>query len=181
MNDVEGVILPARLRTMQIVASALMAGVLMFMAFALVKVLVLDAGRLAVDTPLMSFLALGFFAMTAPISFVMPRVITQAALRQLLAGDWQAPQGADPRAYPTVTAKLLAIYQASMIIGLGMLEGCAFFALIAYIVEGQHWVLGVAAAAIALMGCRFPTEPRVRAWLDQQADELAALRQAATS
>jgi hypothetical protein len=37
--------------------------------------------------------------------------------------------------------------------------------------------LGVVVVAVALMLMIFPTEPRVRAWLEQQLDQMAELRQ----
>ena len=63
-----------------------------------------------------------------------------------------------------------------MIVGLALLEGSAFMALLAYLLEGQTWVLGLAAGVLALMAVRFPTRASVLAWLERQADALAALR-----
>jgi hypothetical protein len=64
-----------------------------------------------------------------------------------------------------------------MMIGLALLEGAAFLGCIAYLLEARPLALGVVVVAITPMLVNFPTEARVRAWLERQADQLAELRQ----
>jgi hypothetical protein len=178
MTEAEGTISQPQLRTCQIITLLIIGGALAFLAIALVLVLGSDrpaapAGAL----PLVSIMAAVFMALTAGLSFLVPEVVSRTALRQLLAGNWQPPEGADPRAFPTFTAKLMTVYQTSLIVGLAMLEGGAFFLLMAYIIEAQLWAVALVAIPVGLMAQRFPIEARVRVWLDRQADALASLRQ----
>src|SRR5581483_670179 len=65
----------------------------------------------------------------------------------------------------------LAVYQTRTIVGAALLEGGAFFLLVAYMAEGAPWVLVVAAVLwIAMAWLHFPTRDKVEAWVtDQQA------------
>jgi hypothetical protein len=168
-----------QLTTMRIIAGALLSGVTIFLAIVLYLVLVENDGHglnPPVDLPFLSVASLVLLLMEAPLSFIVPANITRKAVQQIAQGTWLGPQGTDPSAFPTDAAKLLAVYQTAMIVGLAMLEGAAFFGCIAYLVEGHAVGLGVVILAVLLQILRFPTESRVRAWLEQQAEMLAQLR-----
>jgi hypothetical protein len=62
----------------------------------------------------------------------------------------------------------MGTWASATIIGLALLEGAAFFADVAYMQEGQPLALGVAGAAVMLILLRFPTESRLRGWLELQ-------------
>ena len=102
---------------------------------------------------------------------------TRSALRRIAAGTWQPPPPQAASAFPTDTAKLLAERQRSMIIAMALLEGVGFLGGIAYMLEASLLALGVAFVAILFLALNFPTEGRVRFWLDQQLDALSNLRQ----
>jgi hypothetical protein len=55
-----------------------------------------------------------------------------------------------------------------MIVGMAMLEGAAFFCLIAYIVEGNVLPLTAAGGLLFLMLFSFPTHDRVEEWVNGQ-------------
>jgi hypothetical protein len=174
-------ILPeGRLRVMQIVAGILLLGVLVFLSVVLFIVHVRNNGAgigPPRDLPLLSLLAVLFFAVQAPLAFVVPGLQTRSSLRQIASGNWRLPPGASETAFSTDASKLLAVRQTTMIVGLALLEGAAFLACIAYLQEAQLYVLGVVLAAVVLMLVIFPTEGRIRSWLERQADQLVELRE----
>ena len=173
--------LPRRhLQAMQIIASALLLGVVVFLAIALLIVWVRTndhALARAGDLPLVSIMAVVLLAMEAPLAFIIPALVTRTAVRRIASGTWQLPPAADAAAFSSDASKLLAVRQTTMIVGLALLEGAAFFGCIAYLVEARPFALGVVLVAVLLMLVNFPTEGRVRAWLQRQADQLAELRQ----
>src|SRR5262249_19506510 len=127
--------------------------------------------------PIQTVMAAGMFAVFVPLSFLVPTIQTGAALRRIAAGTWRPPPDVDPKSYETVAAKLLTVRQTTMLVGLALLEGAAFMACTAYLLEGQTLVLAVVALVVLFMLLQFPTEGRVRAWIERQADQLAQLRQ----
>jgi hypothetical protein len=87
------------------------------------------------------------------------------------------PPGANAAAYGTDNSKLLAVRQTTLLVSLALLEGVAFSGCIAYLLEAQPLVLGVVLVAVLLLLAYFPTEGRVRSWLERQTDQLVVLRQ----
>ncbi len=70
-------------------------------------------------------------------------------------------------AEPTPQAAF-GLYQTRLIVGLGLLEGAAFFNLIAYLLEGHWWSYLVVAALLTWMLASFPTRDRLRRWIDDR-------------
>jgi hypothetical protein len=177
MDRVEDPLTPQRLRVMQIVASALVLGVLTFLAVALYVVLIHNEGRgtgVPPEVPMMSLLSGGFLAVMIVLSFIVPNVVTGSNLRGIAAGTWGPRPGMPVPADDA--GKLLVVYQTTRLIGWSMLEGACFFALVAYLVEGQLYALAFVAVGLALLLLRFPTESRARGWLQSQTEQLALLR-----
>ncbi len=179
MSNPEEIVSPQRLRTMQIVAGALLMGVLIFLGIVLYMVWIQNKGAGTAppaDMPLLSLLAAVFFVIQAPLSFLIPQFLTRNALGQIASGNWKAPPGFNAADFPSDASKLLGIRQTAMIVGLALLEGAAFFACIAYLLEAQPWVLAIILVSVLLMMMNFPTEGRVRSWLALQAEQLDELR-----
>jgi hypothetical protein len=65
-------------------------------------------------------------------------------------------------------AGLCGIYQTRMIIGLALLEGAAFFNLVACLVEHNWWSLVIAGCLVVWMLALFPTRTRVEQWIENQ-------------
>ncbi len=178
MHEPEGVVSPARVRISQIIAGSLIAGVVIFLVVVLFLVHGQGRGNVAAGNfPILSLIAAGMLTTLAPMSVLMPRFLNQASLGQLTAGTWKPPDGVNPATFGTVTDKLMAIYQTTLIIRLALLEGAAFMGVLAYLQEAQPWALGLVAVALAMMALSFPTRGRAQAWLDSQADALATLRE----
>jgi len=126
--------------------------------------------------PIQAIVAVAMLVICGSLAFVIPSIQTHSALQRIAADSWQIPPGTDPKAFATDDAKLLAVRQVTLLIGLALLEGVAFMGCIAYLLEGQTLALGVIGVAVALMLCKFPTENRVRAWLERQIEALEELR-----
>jgi hypothetical protein len=175
----------AKLRTMQIIAAALMIGIMVFLFFALYLVLVKSEGqplRPADELPAVTLIAVALLLVDGSLAFVIPRVQTERAVKRIAAGSRTPPRG--PHGMPVHSAesfgtdadKLLLIKQSSMLTGLALLEGAAFCAVFGYMLEGHFLALVVVAIVVLLMLALFPTESRVRAWLDRNLQRIADLR-----
>ena len=55
-----------------------------------------------------------------------------------------------------------------MIVGLALLEGAAFFNIIAYMIAGHIWSLGIVAGLVVIMLLSFPTRGRVAFWIEDR-------------
>jgi len=161
-----------RLRAMQIIAAALIVGVLMFGGLAMYMVFAERQGQLPEgQLPVISLLALAMLVVNTPLAFFLPGVVARNGLRQMAATPRAAADAQDD------TIRLLTLRQTVMIIGLALLEGAAFLGLVAFLVEGQTFALAVAGVVVILMLIQFPTEARVRSWIDFQAQRLRELRE----
>jgi hypothetical protein len=68
---------------------------------------------------------------------------------------------------PTVPASL-RLFQTRMIVGLALLEGAAFFNLVAFMTEGHWWTLIVVAVLLVWMLASFPTHGRLKQWIEDR-------------
>jgi hypothetical protein len=170
---------PQSLRVLQIIAGALLLGVILFLAIVFYLLAQNQGQSLAPqeDLPVVTLVAVALMALWAPLAFAVPSKMTKMQLRQILAGKWTNPPLLPSSTQPTGGALLWAVHQNAMIVGLALLEGSAFLGCIAYLLEAQAIALGVVGAAIVLMLCRFPTEARVRTWLERHAAVLTEMRQ----
>ena len=144
-----------RLRVMQIIAAALIVGVLFFAGIAVVQTMSRPSGE-----PFLAYLAAGFAVMQVVLWGILPTVISSGACRQLrrTAGLEEAGQ----------TNALVGIYQTKMIVAMALLEAAAFFNLIAYMNCVYWWSLAVAGGLTILMATGFPTQFRVDSWIETQ-------------
>jgi hypothetical protein len=155
--------------TLQVFVAALVAGHLFFLAIVLLVVGV-------ANHPPGLFTAMAA-ALTCAILIaraVVPRVLVAAARRQILAGTFRVSGGGRGQrvAAGDDAHCLLAVFQQKTIVGAAMLEGCAFFATIAYHVEGSLPSLGLAVALLLGVAAHFPTQARVTDWVGRQLELL---------
>jgi hypothetical protein len=178
MREREDELTPAYLRTGQLIASCLILGVLVFLGIAVYLVQVQHQGTgmaPVANAPLMSYIAAGLLALMAPLSFLVPSALVRNSVQQIAGGTWHpSPQGPAPA---TDAGKLLLVRQTTMIIGMAQLEGACFFGGIAYLLEGQPLALVVVVIGLLLLMTKFPTEGRVRSWLDAQMEQLDLYRE----
>jgi hypothetical protein len=135
---------------MQIIAIALVMGVVVF---GLVAVFMLGA----LEQPAGGFIVSLIAAVFASGAFVMHLVVPN-----MMA---PSPRGDVPAADELTCYQQ---YQARTIIGLAILEGAAFFNIIATIVEHNWWSLAIAGCLVFWMLAMFPTRTRVKHWVEAQ-------------
>ncbi len=156
-----------RLRVLQIITGALITGVMAFLA---VVLLVQQQGQAPVpgpQTPLISLMAAGGFVGIFGVWLVLPPTLVRQGL---------VPIARHPSQSAAETVGLLALKQTVQIVSSAMLEGCAFFNLVAFLVERQTYTLGIALACVLLMLVTFPTQGRFQQWLLEQQERLQNLR-----
>src|SRR5262249_44345999 len=147
---------------------SMIAGVLI--ALGIILFIVLSEGRAPqADLPIVSLLAVVMMVLNTPMAFVVPRITAQNRLRELARQSTPSP--ADLR------LALLDLRQSTLIISLALLEGTAFLAIVAFLLEVQVYVLGIVGLMLLVMLGQFPTETRVLAWMEMQLQRLAELRQ----
>ena len=152
----------ASVRMMQIIAAALIMGVLMFLGV----VLLATAGRIDGQPEMITMIAAGFAFLMLVNHFVIPPFIVKAQLKQSVgSGNHQKSE----------EEKILAscgIYQTQLIVGFALLEGAAFFNLVAMMVE--HCVASIAVVTLLLlvMVAKFPTRDSVSFWVQDKLREL---------
>ncbi len=143
-------------RISQIIAGALVMGVVVFacVAFFIAKG---DGPQL----PMISFLAIGFAGVATVMRFVVPTILVNGGKAQLK----QAANDEQPMV-------LAGLYQTKTIVGMAVLEGAAFFNLIAYIMEKQFWSYGAVAFLLGVMAISFPSQGQFESWAEEMKRDL---------
>lgn len=162
-------------RTMQIIVGALSGGVLFFLAIVLLMV---NRGALAgpVNDPLLTYVA-AIFALVAFIAWaVLPGILAGRMRQSIVDGSTlHSSTMRVPNAKELGDVLPLTIaYQLRLILGCALLEGAAFFCLIAYLIERQQASLIVAAVLLLLLFSQIPSVARVESWVE---GELTAVNQ----
>lgn len=162
-------------RQLQIIVGALVAGTVSFLAIVLVMTANKAIERLQADLPIMTFVALAFAASAVLARVIAPRIIVTQGRRKILRGTWQPPQG--PAASARTAAflertgdagKLAMLLTTRTIVAAAILEGAAFFALVAYMLERSPLSLIVAVALILALILHIPTCSRTVHWIEEQ-------------
>ena len=103
----------------------------------------------------------GMMLITYP---VVLRSLIATARRQILAGTFRASDSWNRMVLGDSGAAglgdgqcLLSLFQRKTIVGAAMIEGCAFFAAIVYLLEGGFVSLGLALVLLAGLAAHFPT------------------------
>jgi hypothetical protein len=139
-------------QTVQIIASALIVGPLIFAGIAYGATIGQPAGD-----ALLGYMAIGFSAMALVMSLVIPGVVTTQRLRAV------GGQGST-----LSTAAFFAAYQTQIIVRSALLEGAAFFCCVAYMATRLWWTLGTALVLLAVMAVFFPTRSRFDDWVRER-------------
>lgn len=135
---------------MQIVTGALVMGVLMFAAIAVIAVGAMDEGPAG---RIVSMIAAGMAGIAFVAHLIVPGIVARQAVRHVNVDD---------------TEDLYVVYRTKLIIGLALLEGAAFFCIVTYIIEQQWWTLGIAGGLALWMLIAFPSRHRVEQWIETQ-------------
>ena len=134
-------------RATQIITGAMVSGVVTFGA-----VVVFALG--ALTEPPSGFIISGVGAVFSLVAFVLHLVIPSVIAAQ-------QSHGANKQ-------QLYGIYLQKTIVGLALLEGAAFFNLIACIVEHNWWSLAIAGGLCFWMLAMFPTRTKIEHWAETQ-------------
>ncbi len=108
---------------------------------------------------------------------IVPGVIVGRMRQSLLNGnssDWGLVKNMPNAAELGDVVPLAAIYQTRTVIRAALLEGTAFLACIAYMLEHQTIALAIAGLLLLMILSQIPTVSGLESWLD---DELATVQQ----
>jgi hypothetical protein len=139
-----------RVRVMQILAVALVLGVVVFAGI----VFVTGALNQPPQGGFLSFFGGGVAAVMIVLHFVVPGIMANNAAQESSAASDED--------------RWCGMYQVKLIIGMAMLEGAAFLNLVACMAEHNWWSMAVTGALVLLMLLQFPTRTRVEQWIETQ-------------
>lgn len=143
------------IQTMQIIAAALMMGVLMFGGVAVVIQSSNDQVPGDEDLPILLIVA-GVFAVIQLVARQVVLVLFNNKLKTEIQEYKEGESSAE---------EFLGLYQTRLIVSMALCEGAALFGLIVYIVEGHWGGVAIAAFLLVIMGISFPTEHKFREWV----------------
>jgi hypothetical protein len=136
-----------QLTVLRIITGALIAGVVVFLAYVLFRNPFANppAGQQ------MSLMAVGFAALNVVLQFGVPFVIR--------TGQQTGPAS-------SVEQRASGLFLTRLIIRLALLEGSAFFNIIALMQEGNPWTLVVIGVLLLLMLSLWPTRTRFEQFIE---------------
>lgn len=154
--------------TMRIIACALIAGVVTFGGVASFIVFgqspAAQPGNPAQGPNMVMYLAMAFAAGAVVMSFVVPNLISAAGVK----GVAKMAQDGTSTGPKELFGRLLAVAQTKMIIALALVEGAAFFNLIAFILTKSMVPPAVVGGLLFVMAIHFPTKFKLATWLEDQ-------------
>jgi hypothetical protein len=158
-------------RVLRIIIVALMAGPAIFLTF----VAFIQPPPEAADVSLsMAPLAAGMAVAVTVLAAVMPQVIGAQQRKAMADGR---PLGKDQSPPAHDVGALLGSFQTRRIISAALLEGGAFFNIVAYMQERQWFSAAIAIAMILGVGSLFPIRSRVELWLERELRAVRDLRE----
>jgi hypothetical protein len=166
-------------RTIQIIVGAMAAGVLAFLG--IVFYLVSRNPNAAVPAePIVTYLAIGMALVTVIASLIVPGIVASRMRQSLVDGrssQWGLVQNVPRAAELGDVTALAVIYQTRTIIGTALLEGSAFLASVAYLLEHQRYAAYVASVLLLLLLGQIPTTARIEAWMEGESAMIQQMRQ----
>jgi hypothetical protein len=151
----------ANVRTMQIIAFALMMGVVVFGVIVMFQ----TGGQLNGKPGLLTWIAAGFAGLMIVNHLAIPLIIAGATWKKLAA------DGIRQKSEQEQAQAAMGVYQAQMIVALALLEGAAFFNLVVVMQERTMISLGIVIALLVLMLIKFPTTTKVTWWIEDRLRE----------
>jgi hypothetical protein len=171
-----------RVRIPQVIVAALVAGLLTFLAIVLVLIQQGFAGAPEVAT-ILTGVAVAMAVAAVLARLTVPPMIVARARRRIAQGTWQVPQAAQAQsAYSQASqedaarfleqtgdaGRLFFVLVSKTIVAAAIVEGAAFFALIAYMLGRSPLALALAILMIAAVAAHFPTRSGVMSWIEGQ-------------
>lgn len=161
------------LRVMQIIAGALIVGVLSFGGIACFLVFGQMQKAAQPDGPpggqeggmnILVYMAAGMAFLNVLLSFVVPNAIANSGV-QAVAKKAQDGTSTGPK---ELIGRLLGVAQMRMIIAMALVEGAAFFGLIAFIQTKSLIALAIVGGLLFVLAIHFPTKFKLDGWLEDQ-------------
>jgi hypothetical protein len=122
---------------------------------------------------LLAYFAVGFAVVMLAVRRIVGSGTVTRHRKNIATGTGVIPGvGGMPIAAATDGDRLLFTFQQKTIIESAMIEGPAFFVLIAYLIVGQTWLLGLAAVLLVMLVVPFPTYERAEDWVRYQLELL---------
>jgi hypothetical protein len=179
LSDEQRAYLARATLTMQIIVGALAAGVILFGG--IVLALRPLQGGAPLDGSLLTYMAAGAAFMALVAAMVIPSVLLRSQRQAIVAGTSTLVAGSIggeplPEAHREL-GPLVAVYQTCLIIRSAILEGAAFFALVAYQLEQQPLSLAAAGMLLLFLLAKFPTRSKVEDAIESERTTIAQLRQ----
>jgi len=169
-----------RVRIPQIIVAAMLVGCGAFLAIAMFINAMQTAPVDKETSALITFVGVIVTFAVIGARMVIPAVIVASTRQAILQGTplprSSAPRDAQAEEFLARTGdagRLWLAFLTRTILGAAMLEGCAFFNLIAYLVEGTPLSLGIAIGLMAALACHFPTRSGVVHWIEDQLNQVA--------
>jgi hypothetical protein len=162
--------LPARVRTMQILISALVAGPLLF---AVVAIVMSQERNVQPRAPILSYVQIGLSIILFIAHLVVRRLMVASGRKRISAGTWES--GLLPKVPGDLDNQermLVGLYQTQMIITAALLEGAVFALLVGFMVEGQAICLALAGLFLVRIVSLIPGRTRVERWIETQQEAI---------
>jgi hypothetical protein len=126
----------------------------------------------------LAYFAVGFAVVMLAVRRIIGSSTVTRHRKNIAAGTAVIPGPAGiPLAAATDGDRLLFAFQQKTIIESALVEGPAFFTVIAYLITGEAWLLGVSAVLLAALIVLFPTYERVEDWVKYQLELLELEKQ----
>ena len=161
-------------RTIQIIAFALIMGVVVF---GLVLLLGGIGAQEPEETPIVSIIAAVFALVSVVAAPLVSKMVASGMRRSIFAGKEINAGGSKliPESVGEVGV-LAGVYQTQQIIGRAILEGAAFMNLMAYMMEHQTMSLVFAVFLLIAMFFNFPTREKLENWIHKEMTTIEQLR-----
>ena len=138
-----------------IIFSALVLGVLFFAAITCVVRLSSEESLFNMELSVIALVGVAFAAIVLIPSIIVPMFAQKAAVKEV------AKEFAGKLDESAAATKMFGGFQTAMIIGLALLEGAAFFNLIAFLIDGSVFSMVAVAVLLSCMLVRIPLPLRI--------------------
>ena len=175
-----------RVRVLQIIVAAQLAGVVIFLAVFILIVQQGEAPGANGNLPLVTYVATAFAVGTLFARLIIPAVIVVRGRRSIIHGTWQLPARQDERGQEDLTGflgrtgdagKLWFVFFCRTMVAAAIVEGAVFFCLVAYLVEHSPLSLIIGIVLTFGLATHVPTRRGVVHWIEDQLDLIKQQRQ----
>mgnify|MGYP001260938337 FL=1 len=169
LTDEDRAYLARAAQTMQMIVGALAGGVLSFLG--VVLVLGQQQPGPPPDQPMLTYMSIVATFVAIVMAMIIPGVVIRNQRQAILAGKPKPPEAARE------LGPLVAGYQTAIIIRRALVEGAAFFCLVAYMLERQSLSLVGAGVLLVFLLGGFPTRSKLEDAIENERTTIEQLRQ----